>query len=1053
MESRAKLFQKLKEQCVELAQAALALSGGRAKQQDIVKRLEILNTTLLSSTAGAPDVLDSKLADYVFFPLSQLLRESRQLSIRGLELCLQCVAILIEKGWREQVPPQLAVQVTILCSTLGEKRPKGLSFTEATDELRVRAFWCLYHLFSAIKESDETKQLLTNNSNVPQLGHTISVLLDGIEDGTSVESQVAAVTALNALVQHVLDNEIEAGFLPGIVSKLTKILTPQTKQRRNANVLTGCLGILELLLSNTMHERHASNSNSIHPTDDRQNTVIDDAWQQQAATQLKPALGNVLRLKSHPRADVRECLTKLCATVLGRCRGALSNCSSIALDTLIFIATEEPTGTSRFELESLVLSDQHMVATLQDMLYDWLESLTTTMQSHDEERKSLRIKSIGTVYKLLREAGVDLTTINRSLAFALRDSVIATLTLSKPESKPSFTMASGRTLELSAPQSQSRSLKHDIALTVQLGQGRDIDKIQDLAKLVGTQSSSSIFALELARDLQQSHGVNRLATFWLLLTLTQTMIEEDDNMSRYLDVGNQSQHAYGRQLEEIYSFSLSLLTDNSEEPTDALLLSLALRGLSLQARIVGREFRYELVNALYPVLHTLATPHHQLQQDSMETLSIFTSACGYASTRDTIVDNVDYLTNAVALKLNAFDVSPQAPQVLLMMIRLAGPSLLPYLEDTVESIFAALEDYHGYSVLVELLFQVLSAVADEGVKVPQLALAEPAANSPDEYDASHWQGATIYGLAALLQQPNEKREPYSVSSEESEASPQRPWRRDETLPDDEFSGSKTELTSQDHQMDDTDQPLPAPKTYNLLFKITELTQHFLPSASASLRLSLLALVKTTVPAIAHHENTFLPLINTLWPELVSRLDDEESYIVSAAIEVIGTLCEFAGSFMQSRILQLWPQLLSLQKTAVDALAFPLASSTSSILSHQVSLTHKVHDSNLAPTSPHVALLSHETSRGSPERMVTDALIHTMVQIVRNVQLPPEVLDEAFGVLRKLLRQTEVRRVLQKANPDALWLMECKFGLVQNQCKLTLPKATSWQFAELPEDLG
>ena len=373
-------------------------------------------------------------------------------------------------------------------------------------------------------------------------------------------------------------------------------------------------------------------------------------------------------------------------------------------------------------------------------------------------------------------------------------------------------------------------------------------------------------------------------------------------MDDLLNLEGESRSVFEQYLEELYSFSLSALTTPSEEQPDSRLQALALRGLALRAQTAGQDFRYELVDALYPVLHTLATSDDELQRDSITTLNILASACGYASVEDLIIENVDYLTNAVALKLNAFDVSPQAPQVLLMMVRLSGPSLLPYLEDTVDSIFAALEDYHGYPLLVELLFRVLGVMAGEGVKAPQLAIVAPGADVNEVVGSERWVPTSVDSLASLLRQrAEEEADVQKFDRENLEPHPQRPWKLPKETAGSDDDDSVPEDEDIDPQLDETDPPPPAPKTYNLLFKITELTQHFLPSASPSLRTSLLSLIKTTIPAISRHENSFLPLINTLWPEIVSRLDDDEPCVVASAMEIIGGLCEYAGDLMRKRL--------------------------------------------------------------------------------------------------------------------------------------------------------
>src|SRR5690606_22271970 len=83
-----------------------------------------------------------------------------------------------------------------------------------------------------------------------------------------------------------------------------------------------------------------------------------------------------------------------------------------------------------------------------------------------------------------------------------------------------------------------------------------------------------------------------------------------------------------------------------------------------------------------------------------------------------------YMVNSVALRLNTLDISPASTQVLTMMIRLTGPRLVPFLDDVVESIFAALENYHGYPLFVESLFSVLKELVNQAVKSDTLLLED-----------------------------------------------------------------------------------------------------------------------------------------------------------------------------------------------------------------------------------------------------------------------------------------------------------------------------------------
>lgn len=1054
MERKNNIFQRLKPPCVALSQATLALTGSRGGNNNVTQQLETLKRTL-ESVASDSSGLDAKIAEYVFFPISQVLKFSQKASIRILELCLQCITILIEKGWRQQLPAQLAGQLVIFCSMLAERNPKNLSFTESTDELQSSALECLYRLFSVIDRDSETGKLLRSEENFPQLGQTISVILDGIEGGRSTEVQIAGTDAFKALLFNAMDTEMQASFLPGIVSKLTKVLSPQTKTRRNYQVLADCLNALKVILRNTMKDDHSASDMDHHDRATSQDPqpqaqgIISKAWHEQAATQLKPALVKIVKLRAHDRSDVRQALGDLCSMILRTCRRTLNNCLYLTLDTLISISAIGQSATTNVELEVLFLSESPISALLQDILYDSLQSIITVMQGTDEQAKSTKMRQINIAYELLKKAGADMTTIDRMLATALRDIVTVTL---EPASSKQQSASSARSLvstDLTVLKKDSGVTEFASPLVQFKGQEDAISSVEEAVRLISSSSSGSSFASDVARALRYSHGEQQIANLWLLLTATKAMRQHGQAIDDLLNFGSEISTACNEYIEQMYSLSLSILADSSDDVPDAKLQALALRALALRAEISGHEFRYDLVDALYPVLHTLATPNEILQRDSIVTLNMFASACGYTSVQDLIVENVDYLTNAVALRLNAFGVSPQAPQVLLMMVRLAGSSLLPYLEDTIESIFAALEDYHGYPLLVELLFKVLGVIADEGVKNPQLTTPDGDSYATESVMVERWRPTTVSSLGSMLTEnaeEDQERDFVDISSNGSH--PKRPWQE---LGDDE-GDNEEDLKTEEYgnaQMDVSEPPPPAPKTYHILLKIADLTQHFLPSASSSLRASLLSLIATTVPAIARHENSFLPLINTLWPEVVSRLDDEENHIVANALAVVTVFCEHARDFMRSRIIQLWPRLEEIHTSVWRG-----ARHTESYKSLELERSAK-HDSSLLQSRPgagddlFVASASSATYNDPSKKLLQSTLVACLVAIVRFVQVTPEMIDEALAMLQPSLQEENVRSAFAEESSDALWLMELRTNAVTLPDSPSVPTSVQWHFAKAP----
>ncbi|KAK6437377.1 hypothetical protein LTR95_006425 [Oleoguttula sp. CCFEE 5521] len=1011
MDDRQQAFQRLKPACVALSRTALAISGPKSSVADLTRDLDTLRT-ILKSFNSRSSPLDEKLADYVFFPLSQVLKQSQNLSLACLEITLEILAVLIEHGWRQHIQHALAAQMLILCTLLAGEKPTGLSTEKTTNELRTAALHCLSFLFRALAGTHEGRRSITAESAVPQLGQTISTTLDALVDGASLELQVAAAKALHALIDTVDDGNVLASFLPGVVSKLTRVLAPQTKQRRNHAVLIECLDIMSVLLKAVLGNPSLTLSahNTSAPVNGRvarneSKSENGDGHQTEASPHVLSALQQICRLRGHDREDVRAALGELGVTVLKDCSISLATSRALALGTLVVLSSDSPRMWPVVELEYMLQADTGLLALLQELLHDQLQSLVQTMMGADEHLKTQKIQHLRAAYEMLDRCGATTILLMRAIAKALDDSVVIILQSSKLKSSQTTSIEPMQSLDLAIQDSDSMRTSFDSALVLQRGQEQVMASIESFIGLLGHSPASTHYSIDVAGKIRMSHGDAQVSQFWTAYSMVKAAISNDQVTNTILTTHETDSANLSDLLEELYAFSLDALTTSvTATAQDHMMQGLALRTLALRAQASGIDFRAELVDALYPILHTLASPTPALQQDSIVALNVVTAACGYPSTSALIIENVDYLTNAVALKLNTFDVSPQAPQVLLMMLRLAGPGLLPYMEDTVESIFAALESYHGYSTLVELLFRVLGVMAEESIKAPALAAPNKELIETGYVKEEQWQPTSMAKLTSTLRdRVAERKELESAKNgkRDREAFPREPWAADPT--------EENEAEQSAPPPNDTDVEIspPAPKIYALLLKITTLTQHFLPSASPSLRTSLLSLIRTSIPAIALHDNSFLPLINTLWPEIISRLDDEEVHVRTAALEVIALLCEPAGSFMRSRITALWPVIKDLHRHLVADLVKAVAPVARSGAREMVETDVKAVSRALALTKPSgssaVAVYTD-----SSLRLLWDALVGFLLAMVRSTpSLDPEVFDETLEMLTPVLDRADI----------------------------------------------
>jgi len=998
-----------------------------------------LKTELLDIIACG-ETLDEKLADYVFFPLSHILRQLEKLPVSAVELLLHCVEVLLSTAWKSQIAPNLGMQLLILLSFLLDSPSKSSNKATPTEELHVVAFSCIAKIFQALSSSKEGREALVDTANVPQIGQTASIILDGLVDGTSSTVQLAAATTLQAFSEAFPDrNALAVSFLPGIVSALQKALVPSTRSRRSHKVLQACLKSLSWLLCTLVNDEIASGlkEKSSLQSNNNSSSKLDISWLTATASQVRIVLVHVCKLKHHDRVDVLQALTKLCSGVLEVSRHALSDSASTLLETLLALSSGNVECGAEGALKHLLITDPNFTELLRSSLHHWVMAFPRLAQSADDTARHRLFAQVSVAYRILAEYGTDLSMVDQVLGKSLMDSMTVIIHQSKKAAPIVAFQSSNTTTNLSVIAKQKPSLQFGPVLGIQ----RSLEKTVQELGMFTDQLTASATSKAITRDFVESSigsdGENQIASFWLSLSMLRKSGEQDFAINDFLDIGANTSDSRTEMLDELYAFATSVLI--RDDVPDWRLQAMSIEAVALQAEHQQLDFRLELVEVLYPIVHLIGSQNPDLRDHAITCLNIVAKACGYASTRDLLVGSVDYLVNAVALKLNTFDISPQAPQVLLMMVKLCGPSLLPYLDDLVDSMFAALESFHGYQNLVELLFSVLKVIAEEGAKTEQLALVSSEAGDREKHNIV--KPKTIQQLAAQLAKRNSNEEQeIGVIEQESKSFANQPWKNKEKQKEqsaeallDRFDADDPDLENESANatsFDEAEISPPAPKTYEMLLKISKLTQYYLTTSSPSLRTALLSLLDITFPALAKHENSFLPLINELWPVLTPRLDDSEAYVVANTLDVMATLCRYAGDFMRSRIEDIWSDLRKLFRQRAQM----------------------PHDRSKAPSGLAVAKTAYVDA---PTRMIRESFFRLVTNIVEFVPLNEETFEGILGVGGWELEQLpDLCRALEACNPDAVWLAKRRIKSVggdEATAKINLPLGPTtrqWKFATL-----
>lgn len=1056
----AKFLLQLKPRCVAINDLAVRSQDKRAVAKQLIAVTEEVADALERQIKRDASILDEKLAGYLFFPLSNILRYQQQFPIRLTELTIKCLRTLIQFGWKSKIEPDLTQQLLIFLTYViggvpGESRKEAIP-----EETTIESLRALSSLIAASGSSLTGSKSLVEDKNLPTIGHTISVILDTINKGQTPEVQLEALNAVDAISTAIKQPAILASFLPGIVSSLTKLLSPPPAWKTPRKVLVKAIAVLKSVLVNVLGDIKVTKLlKEITESRDEQDSAADNqiftaSWLKATATQIKIALASILKLRTHKSDDVQTALERLCVGLLDECHQSLSACAPILVETAMVLSAEEENqsliqsglNTSLVDLTSIY---PELIDVVKTTVYNFVTSLPRVMQSSDEEVKQQAIRNLLKGQRLLSTLHIDSSTLNDTMAASLRDSVSTLLSSNVKSnvaemSSTDLVLSSGDLAETAhSTQFQPFLMNHSVQKSTR-------SELLTLISKSGTFVQHATLARDMIEYLRDSTGNSQVASYWLAFELVKAGLASSSDLDEFLDFGSADTHeGHEELLQELYTFSVEVLnSDDDSGELDWRSQSLALEVTAYTASRMQVDFRPELIDVLYPISTNLGSTVPQLREHAIIALNSIATSCGYTNVADLVVENVDYMLNSVSLRLNTFDISPASTQVLRMMIRLAGPRLIPYLDDVVGSIFGALDNYHGYPLFVENLFSVLAEVVNQGAKSNQLLLEDDTRSITDHQKYSR-PAVKMEDIVQDLSRRSDRKKRMLEEEDEIETvhHPKKPWQRGKT--EDESHGDEEEPNQVEEK-----KKAPSTTTYTLLTRITSLTQHYLTSPTPSLRKSLLDLVAIVCPALSPDEETFLPVVNAIWPVLLERLYDQESFVVIAACRALSALCASAGDFLSSRVETAWSEglrkwIAKRKSMAVSNSSTPsrkvvdrrqnIGASNASTevvipIRSAVGLEAKEPLSNLDfrnTSLPTGAMVGGGLGEFTQARQVWGAVQGLLIAIVSFVRIDDDMFDDVLALFGGdgLARNPDAKKALEAVNEDAVWLLLHEEGRV------------------------
>ncbi|KAJ6444798.1 HEAT repeat protein [Purpureocillium lavendulum] len=1053
-QDRNELFQKLKPCCIRISQIAIREEPDPAASRGLVDSTNELLAILEEQAQQNSNALDEKLAEYIFFPLYHIFRRMGQYPILLVENCVKCLQVLITYGWRSKLSSKLAQQILSLLVFIIDGVPGTQERREVPEETVLETFRAQAALFNTAATSLDAASGLADQESIPILGHAITVMLQGATDGANTQIQIEALRSLRGVYSALREQEALANFLPGIVSSLTKMLSAPTRYK--TAVLAAGIETLQLVLTRVLGDLRtrgiaAQESDRPPDDDDDKGKVLTSAWLQATTSQVKLALSTVVKLRTQDATKIQEALERLCITLLDECHTSLNDCTNILIETAIILDdADDSTDPYQTTLRHLANIYPELAEVIKGTVYNWMSSLPRITQVSDDDSKVIAVHNLSKGITLLQNLGVESGTLEDSITASLKDSMISLVQSSPHDTSPATNL---QLLESPARGSDVGNPDFEQVLLTRQSQKALRKEFLGLLDKIGSATQKTMIAENLMETVRESSGADQLASMWLCYELIKASNASSAATDAFLDLSlfaGSSSDDTEAVFHDLYDFSVQILDAHTEtDDVDWRLEALAMEVTAYAAHKSGMSFRPELIDVLFPVATFLGSDNANLREHAIATLNSIATSSQYRSVSDLIVDNVDYMVNSVALRLNTLDVSPASMQVLLMMIRLAGPRLIPFMDDVVDSIFSALENYHGYTSFVESLFSVLKEVVDQASRTEQRLLTDSERTVVDHRKKR----PTEDGLDSLLDYLDKRAERKARDAAERaswqpiEGHPKAPWADEAAKDGDEH----------DEGPPPSEEKPPNSPTYQLLLRIATLTQHYLTSPTPKLRRSLLELLTTASTILAGDEDSFLPLVNAVWPVVIGRLYDSETFVTIEACHALAGLCKAAGDFLSSRFKTEWGDGLRNWCRKAKERASASASSARTTRrgdlparSDEKGILIPIKSGDTFGANESVLEIRSKTSgslgeHASPAR-VWEAVVQLLTAIVSYVRIDDEMFDDMLGLLSDVMeRDKDVMDALETINADAVWLARYERGNIE---PLPTPKLDGFEFAPM-----
>lgn len=934
------MFNELKPLCIDLSRLSFQpreiYDPESIPLRDALKRLE-------EKLASYREGISTRLADYIFIPLSSLLKHDT-LGKSQTNYVLLIIAHLLRLAWRvkgtfeKEHAQQLLPLITFLISP---NKQDGL--LEGSSEFdRKAGSLVLFEFVSSLSRQSYRGEFFSAKDVVRLniLAHSISILLAIYEQSLQdIETQLIALDTLRILYQEVIcDGELLSHILPGNVSSFCKVITSPGLHAnykvivKTLEVMKGLLLIIyddaslnasQHLLKNlkqlkTLKDIDGSSSfGSVEVCDlslDESNLHRSTSWLRATSAQVNLALEKITpKLYKRNNKEISESLVDFSSAVLGRCSNSLHSCEAVLVNVLT-MSKMDP----KYQLASHVTCLREIVARGFDKLQhniqfedqDALESLNfalTSLRDVASKDDLYLIEEACLAYQGSLQTFLEVKGLNQRQRPILEQSSQVLL-------QDAFNQEGIR--EQEAPEFFSGMSK-----TIELSLGRILVTLGSFA-CKSNQLTSLVKGI-LSSQTCEGGTEKTIALWvasWLAVGLTESrLIFEAEYLNINADTTLDSEGCY-----DILEFSndlaqeMTLSTEGTGlTPQSERTMLVVLQSIESMCNILKDDFSLELMDYLYIVVENLGSPSPKVRFMAQSCALTISHHLYNDSLKQLILENVDYLADSISSRLNA-GMTERVSTVFMVICKIAGYGTIESFKDIIETIFKLLDYYHGYDDMCLQFFQLFEVIV---LEIRKTYLLDGQSQEAPTLKISQGQNDVSWAMTSLDQVLASMDKDRVSDSDETDATQEinqpknfqeyfdsRLREIDSDDEDQQEIGEEFDSTTvaepEDSEGDKWVSPIPR-NSYRVLLQVLGYGDRLLTHRSKPLRVQILHTIKLILPMLATQHDSFLPQVAQLWNALVLCSLDKDYSIVKPACDCLQETIICAGDFTTTRFLELW----------------------------------------------------------------------------------------------------------------------------------------------------